>query len=312
MIHTDQHNETHANHQPNKPSSPLSPCNVVSSDVKRFPKTENSSTGHIGMETDPQTVVRIEKEGRNVDGVDDKMVSTSSQKCQTEEKLENRMTPTDEKTRILEFLPLKSSVMQNEGNEIITVVPYSHKNTENSNLESDSDECNFIDLEADDVAREDKVVQFASASHIEYPDLMAINNIDPISDEIPNKTTVQMTNGEQREEGMKSAEEIQYNFSIFQSNILYSFFFIAVFIYLSGEVYLSSIRNGDCYLLYLPKLLPSLLATNLILWLDFNFGVHRQNLSETNTMSVPCLEDLFQDTTNSLFCLIILPFVLLR
>ena len=264
------------------------------------------------METSHQTVVRIEKEGRNVDGVDDKMVSTNSQKCDTEEKLGNRMTPTDEKTRKLEFLPLKSIAMQNEGNEIITVVSYSHKNTENSNIESDSDECNFIDLEADDVAREDKVAQFASASHIEYPDLMDINNIDPISDEIPNKTTVEMTNNEPREEVMESAEEIQYNFSIFQSNILYSFFFIAVSIYLSGEVYLSSIRNGACYLLYLPKLLPSLLAANLILWLDFNFGVHRQNVTETNTFSVPCLEDLFQDTTNSLFCFLILPFVLLR
>ena len=267
---------------------------------------------HVGSEKGIQTVVRIEKDERNVDGVHDKIFSTNSQKCEAEEKLGNRMTPTDEKSRKFELFPLKSRVIQNEGREIITVVPYSHKNVENSHLVSDSSEHDFVDLDGDGGAREDKIAQCGSASHIEYPDSMDINNIDSISDQRPNKTAKDMMNAQEKEEIVKSAKEIQYNISIFQSNILYSIFFIAVFIYLSGEVYLSYIRNGDYFWEKIPTLLPSLLAANLILWLDFNFGVQRQNLSETNTMSVPCLEDLFQDTTNSLFCLIILPFVLLR
>ena len=63
------------------------------------------------------------------------------------------------------------------------------------------------------------------------------------------------------------------NFSIIQSNILYFLFFLGTFIFLAGDIFISSIRKGDPFW---DKLLSALLASNLILWLWVNHDIHRE------------------------------------
>ena len=107
----------------------------------------------------------------------------------------------------------------------------------------------------------------------------------------------------------EEVESGEPNFSVFQSNILYILFFTGTLLYLLGDLYISSLRNGE----YFPTLLVSLLAVNLILWIDFNLDIQRsRDISSSDSCRVRWLDDLFQDTTNALFCFILLPFILLR
>ena len=101
----------------------------------------------------------------------------------------------------------------------------------------------------------------------------------------------------------------QPNFSLFQSNLLYLFFFLGAFTYLLGDFWFSTTRNGFSFAQF-PKVYSILLLVNLILWIDFNRNVLRDDSTENKRFGF--LEHLLQNSTDMLFCLILLPFMLVR
>ena len=101
----------------------------------------------------------------------------------------------------------------------------------------------------------------------------------------------------------------QPNFSLSQSNLLYLFFFLGAVTYLLGDFWFSTTRNGFSFSQF-PKVYSILLLVNLILWIDFNRNVLRDDSTENKRFGF--LEHLLQNSTDMLFCLILLPFMLMR
>ena len=133
--------------------------------------------------------------------------------------------------------------------------------------------------------------------------------MEPIEDDLVVKEIV----NENKDFDLIEAETqdiIEPEFCIFQSNILYTLFFLSSILYLLAEIWITANRYSENF----PMLFTFLLASNLILWIDFNMDVFKIKVFEMETMNCTCLclEDLFQDTTNSLLCILILPFMLLQ
>ena len=66
-------------------------------------------------------------------------------------------------------------------------------------------------------------------------------------------------------------------FSLYQSNVLYFFFFFGAFVILSTEMYVETSRHGTPFIQWLldtesgeiTKIVTAILVVNLLLWLDF-------------------------------------------
>jgi hypothetical protein len=93
------------------------------------------------------------------------------------------------------------------------------------------------------------------------------------------------------------------NFSLLQSNILYLMFFLGSFLCLGMNMIVQKAKNGS--ISNNTQFFISILLLNVILWVDFNFKVFRK----ARTAGIRCsfCEELFQDSTNSMFCVIIAP-----
>ena len=103
------------------------------------------------------------------------------------------------------------------------------------------------------------------------------------------------------------------NFSSKQSNILYALFLYGAFSYLLGDLYFTYFRLGVLNFWALPKIYMAILACNILLWLDLkrNFvSPPPANLSRS-CLSLT-LEDVVKDSSHTLFCLILLPILLLK
>ena len=93
------------------------------------------------------------------------------------------------------------------------------------------------------------------------------------------------------------------NFSLLQSNILYLMFFLGSFLCLGADMIVQKARNG--FISNNTQFFLSILLLNIILWIDFNFKVFRK--ARTAGRSYSICEELFQDSTNIMICVIIAP-----
>ena len=93
------------------------------------------------------------------------------------------------------------------------------------------------------------------------------------------------------------------NFSLLQSNILYLMFFLGSFLCLGADMIVQKGKNG--FISNNTQFFISILLLNIILWVDFNFKVFRKTRTESRSNSF--CEELFQDSTNIMFCVIIAP-----
>ena len=120
------------------------------------------------------------------------------------------------------------------------------------------------------------------------------------------------------------------NLSLIQSNILYVLFFLGASIILFIDVLDQRFRKSAFWsrdpenlhihpswisdvisnVSNVTKVFISLLVVNVILWIDFNLRIVRTSSSRSNTNDV--YEDLLQYSTNTLFCVIILPFIWMK
>ena len=106
---------------------------------------------------------------------------------------------------------------------------------------------------------------------------------------------------------VKSKRTEEPNFSLLRSNILYLMFFVGSFNCLGGDVVMQWAKNG--YINNNTKLFLSFFVANVLLWIDFNFQVFRK--SNSCFRSCNFCEELFQDSTNTMLCILIAPFILI-
>ena len=108
-----------------------------------------------------------------------------------------------------------------------------------------------------------------------------------------------------------SDEKFEPDFSLRQSNILYIIFFIGAFLYLLADIYFIYIRWRSFNFRALPKKYISLLLINLLLWIDFNRN-YKSNATTNVTNNLTAVEEIIQDSTHTLFCMILLPLIWIK
>ena len=95
------------------------------------------------------------------------------------------------------------------------------------------------------------------------------------------------------------------NFSLFHSNILYLCFFVGTFFCLAADSLLQLEKNH--FINDITKLFLALFLINILLWIDFNINFSKSTRSSIRKYKL--CEDICQDTTHLLFCLVIAPFL---
>ena len=99
------------------------------------------------------------------------------------------------------------------------------------------------------------------------------------------------------------------NFSVFQSNVLYSLFFLGTFIIMGLDIVVQMSRKS--YISNVTIAFMLLLVVNVILWVDFNSNMRVERTSSSET-KFGFFEDLLEDSTSTLLCFIIVPFLWLK
>ena len=107
----------------------------------------------------------------------------------------------------------------------------------------------------------------------------------------------------------KTSQRYDPKFSVFQSNVLYMLFFLGAFTVFGLDVCFQLNKNeeiGEDTQVFL-----FLFVVNVILWMDFNLKTVKRR-SEQSRLGSTFLELLLQYSTDTLFCIILVPIIWIR
>ena len=116
--------------------------------------------------------------------------------------------------------------------------------------------------------------------------------------------------GNEGEEESMSTYEKKLSFSVSHSNVLYTIFFLGSILIICMDIIFQLVRKS--YVSQITFFYLGLMIFNLCIWLDFVYGILRRKRTSENSLERGYFDDVFNYSTNFLFCLVILPFLLVK
>ena len=116
--------------------------------------------------------------------------------------------------------------------------------------------------------------------------------------------------GNEGEEKSMSPYEKKLSFSVSHSNVLYTIFFLGSILIICMDIIFQLVRKS--YVSQITFFYLGLMIFNLCIWLDFVYGILRRKRTSENSLERGYFDDVFNYSTNFLFCLVILPFLLVK
>ena len=143
--------------------------------------------------------------------------------------------------------------------------------------------------------------------------------IDVLEDEISSTDYSNLNIGKEeasisKDVGGVGIEQRSPKFSFHQSNMLYILFLLgfASCIILDVLVQFHRKKWSILYISPITRWAVALLLVNVGLWVDFMIGTKKKQILESNNQESNWLHDLTKFSSNSLVCIVLLPFFLCR
>ena len=145
------------------------------------------------------------------------------------------------------------------------------------------------------------------------------NKVDVLEDDIKSTDSSNLNIGKEEASISKNVggvgiEQRSPKFSFHQSNMLYILFLLgfASCIILDVLVQFHRKQWSILYINPITRWAVTLLLVNVGLWVDFMIGTKKKQILESNNQESNWLHDLTKFSSNSLVCIVLLPFFLCR